>query len=247
MGERTSYPPGTFSWAELATTDAEAAKSFYTDLFGWEYDDRKIPDDGVYSMALLGGKSVAALFSSAGQPPRWNSYVTVASADDATMRAQDAGAEVIAEPFDVMDAGRMAVFSDPTGAVLSIWEPGGNIGAELINTSGSMTWNDLVTSDPDTAAAFYRDVFGWRIEEVPDAGGYRVIYNGERGNGGIFPREDAPPMWVPYFGHDDVERLARDLGERTLAGPMPMWQGRIATFADPQGAVFCVWSGHYDD
>jgi predicted enzyme related to lactoylglutathione lyase len=256
MGERTSYPPGTFSWAELATSDAEAAKSFYASVFSWDYEDNPIGDGQVYSMALRDGKHVAALFSSSDQPPHWNCYVTVGSADDATAKAREHGADVVSEPFDVMDVGRMAVIADPQGAALCLWEPRSHIGAALVNTPGAMTWNDLVTPDPDAAAQFYGGLFGWTTQEIPDAGGYRVIRNGERSNGGIMPLEpermgaDTPPTWMPYFGHEDVDRLVGEvggLGGRVFTEPMRMPQGSIAVLADPQGAVFAVWTGTYDD
>ena len=252
MGERTSYAPGTFSWAELATSDADGAKSFYTSVFGWSYDDNEIPGGGVYSMALRDGGQVGALFASE-QPPHWNCYVTVESADDAAARAGEVGGTVVATPFDVMDAGRMAVVADPAGAALCVWEPRRTIGATLVNTPGALTWNDLVTPDPDAAAQFYGALFGWTAEEIPDAGGYRVIRNGERANGGIMPLAEGtetPPSWMPYFGHEDVERLLGEvegLGGRVYNGPVHMPQGTIAVVGDPQGAVFAVWSGQYDD
>src|SRR4051812_49239985 len=177
MGERTSYAPGTFSWAELATSDAEAAKTFYTALFGWDYDDQPIGDGPVYSMAQRDGKSVAALFDSE-QPPHWNCYVTVESADAAAARAGELGANVMAPPFDVFTAGRMTVISDPTGAVLSLWEPRDSIGAYRVNEPGALTWNDLLTPDPAASAQFYGDLLGWTTEEIPNADGYRVISNG---------------------------------------------------------------------
>jgi uncharacterized protein len=245
MGERTSYPPGTFSWAELATSDAEAAKGFYTQHFGWEYEDNPAGDEGqIYSMALRDGHHVAALFT-ADQPPHWNCYVTVASADETVEAATSHGASVMAEPFDVMEVGRMAVIADPVGASLCLWEPRRHIGATLVNTSGSMTWNDLVTSDPETAVDFYGKLFGWTFEEWPDVQGYRTINHGERGNGGIFPM-DRPSSWMPYFGHDDVDQLAGEV-ETVHNGPMKMFSGRIAVFGDPQGAIFGVWTGHYDN
>ena len=249
MGERTSYSPGTFSWAELATSDAEGAKAFYSSVFAWGYDDNPIGDGQVYSMARRDGKVVAALFGS-DQPPHWNCYVTVDSVDEATARAGELGAGVVAEPFDVMDVGRMSVIADPTGAALCLWEARSQIGAALVNTPGAMTWNDLLTPDGDAAARFYEALFGWTTEEIPDAGGYRVIRNGERSNGGIMPSADAPPNWMPYFGHEDVDRLAEDvggLGGRLLNGPMRMPQGSVAVLGDPQGALFAVWTGEYDD
>jgi uncharacterized protein len=255
MGERTSYTPGTFSWAELATSDAEDAKRFYSAMFSWEYDDSPVGDDMVYSMARREGKNVAALYQS-DQPPHWNCYVTVDSADDAAKRAADAGGTVLQEPFDVMDVGRMAVIADPAGAPLCVWEPRRSIGAELVNTPGAMTWNDLVTNDPQRAAKFYGEVFGWAFNEIPDAGGYQVIQNGERSNGGMMPIDptgpnaETPPNWMPYFGHEDVERAlgeAEALGGRVFAGPMHMPAGSIAVLGDPQDAVFAVWTGRYDD
>jgi predicted enzyme related to lactoylglutathione lyase len=252
MGERTSYAPGTFSWSELVTSDSGAAKSFYAAVFGWDYEDNPIPEGGVYTMASRDGKVVAALYD-AEQPPHWNCYVTVESADDAARRAAELGANVVAEPFDVLDAGRMAVIADPTGAMLCVWEAKRNPGAALVNAPGAMTWNDLVTTDADAAAEFYGGLFGWTAEEIPDANGYRVIRNGERTNGGILPSDPSsgtPPNWMPYFGHEDVDRLLGEvagLGGTVHNGPVQMLQGTIAVLGDPQGAVFAVWTGSYDD
>jgi predicted enzyme related to lactoylglutathione lyase len=255
MGERTSYAPGTFSWAELVTSHAAAAKSFYSVVFGWEYDDTPIGDGQVYSMALRDGRQVAALYQS-DQRPHWNCYVTVASVEEATARAGERGGKILSAPFDVLDVGRMSVVADPTGAALCLWEPRRSIGATLVNTPGAMTWNDLVTPDPDAAARFYSELFGWTTEELPDAGGYRLIKNGERSNGGIMPLDvqrmgaETPPSWMPYFGHEDVNRLIGEIGDaggRVFNGPMPLAAGSIAVLGDPQGAVFAVWTGRYDD
>lgn len=249
MGKRTSHPPGSFSWAELATSDADAAKGFYSELFGWEYDDNPAGDDQVYSMAKREGHYVAALFD-ADQPPHWNCYVTVASADETAAQATGHDGAVMAEPFDVMDVGRMAVITDPAGAALCLWEPRAHIGATLVNTPGSLTWNDLVTPDPEGAERFYGGLFGWTFEEIPGAGGYRTIRNDGRMNGGIMPTQDGPPTWLPYFGHEDVDRLTGEiegLGGRLYNGPVRMPQGSIAVLGDPQGAVFAVWTGQYED
>ena len=253
MGERTSYPPGTFCWAELASSDPDGAKTFYTNVFGWEYRDNPIPDGSVYSTALRDGKDVAALFGS-DEPPHWNCYVTVESADGAAERAGELGASVAMDAFDVMDVGRMAVIIDPVGAALCLWEPRSHIGASLVNTPGAMTWNDLITPDPEQSARFYGDLFGWTTEEVEGGNGYRVIRNGDRTNGGMMPLDPrmgaTPPNWMPYFGHEDVERLVEEVGAwggQVFNGPMKMAQGTIAVLGDPQNAAFAVWTGSYDD
>jgi predicted enzyme related to lactoylglutathione lyase len=249
MAERTSYPPGTFSWAELQTSDADGAKAFYGETFGWDFDDQPVPDGSVYTMALRDGKRVAALFASERQP-HWNCYVTVASADATAQAAAEHGATIVQEPFAVMDVGRMAVFTDPGGAALAVWEPRSTIGAELVNTPGALTWVDLVTSDPAAAASFYEPLFGWVTEEIPQSGGYRVIRNGDRPTGGMNPVPEVNQNWLPYFGHDDVDRLAEEVSGRggvLRNGPIQMPAGRIAAFTDPQGAAFMAWTGTYDD
>jgi len=153
MGLRTSYAPGTFSWVDLATTDQQEAKRFYSGLFGWEPQDIPVGDGVFYSMMSREGHVVAAIAPQpqaqrdAGVPPSWQSYVTVASADDAAERARAAGGIVHAPPFDVFDAGRMAVIQDPQGAFFMVWEPRGNIGADLVNAPGALCWNELYVPD----------------------------------------------------------------------------------------------------
>ena len=251
MGERTSYTPGTFSYAELATSDAPAAQEFYGRVFGWTFQEIPMGDDmPPYHPFYLGERQAGALFAS-DQPPHWNSYVTVESADAAAARAAELGATVVMAAFDVMALGRMAVIADPSGGLLSLWEAKEHIGSEVVNAPGALAWNDLVTPDPEAAERFYGRLFGWTFIEMPDSGGYRVIRNGERSNGGIFPDADAPqPGWIPYFGHADLDGLLgqlEGLGGRLITGPVAVPSGRFALLADPQGAPFGVLAGDYDD
>ena len=173
MGERTSYTPGTFSWVDLNTDDPDGAKAFYGALFGWDYEDIPIGEGASYSMAKIDGHSVAALgpLQGEGMPPHWNCYVTVADADASAARAKELGATLLAEPFDVFGAGRMAAFADPQGAVLSVWQAKDNIGAGLVNVPGALAWNDLLSADVEASAAFYRALFGWEIAELEGSGG----------------------------------------------------------------------------
>src|SRR5919204_1141161 len=126
MGTRTEHAPGTFSWVDLTTSDSAAAKRFYAGLFGWELEDNDIPGGGAYTMCKVDGEYVCAIPPSTDMaPPRWNNYVTVAGADEAAAKAKELGATLIEEPFDVMDAGRMALLQDPAGATLCVWEARG--------------------------------------------------------------------------------------------------------------------------
>lgn len=256
MGDRTSHTPGTFSWTDLATTDPEAAKRFYTSLFGWDHEDQPIPGDGgAYTMLRRDGKDVAALFrGQEGMPTAWSSYVTVESADSTAAKATDLGGTLMAEPFDVMDAGRMAVIQDPSGAVVSVWEPHGSIGATWVNGPGALSLNQLNTGDPDAAQRFFSELFGWRTEEV--SGGdqrYWGIYNGDRLNAGMMqlpPDAPAPPHWLVYFGSEDVDADAGRIGElggQIMVPPTDVPGGRILVAQDPQGAVFGEFAGRFDD
>jgi len=260
MAERTQHAPGTFSWADVTTTDQEAAKSFYTGLFGWEADDQPVGDGVYYSMMRLGGRAAAAVSPQppqqrdAGVPSMWNNYVTVESADAAADRANELGATVHAPPFDVMDVGRMAVIQDPQGAFFMVWEPRASIGAEVVNAPAALSWNELASPDPPESADFYGSLFGWRAEQMESSPvPYLILWNGERTNGGIRELGDtpAPPHWMPYFGIEDIDAgLARtgELGGSALMGPVEAGPGRrIGVVRDPQGAVFGLYDGDYDD
>jgi predicted enzyme related to lactoylglutathione lyase len=260
MGERTKYTPGTFSWTDLTTTDQGAAKTFYGELFGWDGDDQPVGDGVVYSIMKLGGKDVAAISPQpqqqreAGVPPAWNSYVTVESADEALARAAQLGATVHAPAFDVMEAGRMGVVQDPQGAYFLAWEPKQHIGASLVNAPGALSWNELASPDLDASAAFYGELFGWTTEAMPDSPmPYLIIKNSEgHTNGGMRQMmEGEPPHWLVYLGIDDADAglaKAGELGATTLAEPMDIGPGaRIAIAQDPQGAVFALYAGQFED
>lgn len=254
MAERTQYAPGTFSWADLATTDPDAAKSFYASLFGWEAEDVPIPDDGYYSMQRLEGKDVAAIAPQpqaqrdAGAPPVWQSYITVESADATAQRAGELGGTVHAPPFDVMEAGRMAVIQDPQGAFFIVWEPKMHRGAKLVNLPGAICWNELASSDLDASAAFYRQLFGWQVDPVEGSPTrYLMIKNGDAANGGMRERQpQEPPNWLVYFAAEDIDATmakVTELGGNTLGGPFEMASAKIGTVQDPQGAVFALYAG----
>jgi predicted enzyme related to lactoylglutathione lyase len=260
VGTRTSYTPGTFSWTDLTTTGQEAAKRFYGSLFGWEADDRPVGDGVYYSMMTLDGHDVSAISPQpaqqrdAGAPPTWNSYITVESADDTLARAAELGGQVHAEAFDVFDAGRMGVVQDPQGAYFLVWQPGQHIGASLVNAPAALSWNELHTPDLDAAEHFYGQLFGWTFEPFPVEETYHVIRTADgHTNGGMSTGlpPDTPPHWLVYLGAEDADAyVARvgELGGATLVAPMDLGEaGRIAIVADPQGAIFALYAGRFED
>ncbi|MGQ0826416.1 MAG: VOC family protein [Actinomycetota bacterium] len=250
MSERNEYVPGTPSWVDLQTSDPTAAKQFYASLFGWDgYDENDMGGGASYSMATRRGRHVAAIAPlppQPGIPPHWNTYVTVSDVDAITARAGDAGGAVVMPPMDVMDAGRMSVVADPTGATIALWQAKNHIGAGIVNEHGAFTWSELLTPDVETAAAFYGTVFGWETQKFPEMGNYTVFNLGGQGIGGAPPMADAntPPHWLVYFQVDDADATvatAKQLGASVLLEPMDIpTVGRFATLADPQGAVFSV-------
>jgi predicted enzyme related to lactoylglutathione lyase len=254
MGIRGRHEPGSFSWTDLSTPDAQASMAFYGGLFGWDFEENPIPDGGAYVVATLGGHRVAAMFETSERHPAWASYVTVEEVDATAARASELGANLIAEPFDVMDAGRMATIQDPTGAVFCVWEPRRSIGAELVNAPGALTLNQLNTSDPEAAARFYYRLFGWRVEQAPGTNTpYFGIYLGERLNGGLTelpPGSPAPSHWLVYFGFDHLDAAVSQLDGTDAAIMVPPQEvpgGRILVAQDPQGAFFALVEGRFDD
>jgi predicted enzyme related to lactoylglutathione lyase len=255
MSERTQYTPGTFCWTDLTTTDQDAAKAFYSSLFGWEAEDMPVGEGVYYSMQRLDGKDVAAISPQpqmqrdAGVPPTWNSYVSVESADAAADRAKELGATVHAPPFDVMEAGRMAVIQDPQGAFFFVWQPNRHFGAALVNAPGAFSWNELASPDLDASKAFYSSLFGWSVEPFEGSPQpYLTIKNGDSNNGGIRALDPpgTPPHWLVYFAIDDIdEGLAKvqELGGTKLAGPIDIGVAKIGIVQDPQGAVFALYAG----
>ncbi|HZO78221.1 MAG TPA: VOC family protein [Solirubrobacteraceae bacterium] len=172
MRERDGYPAGVPCWIDTSQPDPEAAVSFYGGIFGWEIEDA-MPhgSPGSYYIARLRGGDVAAIGSlPESSPPvaRWNTYIWVESADEAASKVQSVGGRVISDPFDVMDAGRMAVCADPEGAVFCIWQAKRHRGARIVNEPGSLNFNGLHTRDPNGAKSFYGSVFGWEVLRTAD-------------------------------------------------------------------------------
>lgn len=258
MGDRTHYAPGTFCWVGLATSDPAGAKVFYADLFGWQAEDVPAGAAGTVTMLRHGGKEVAILYMqqpearAAGAPPHWTSYISVEDADATAASAGElGGAAVFREPFDVLDAGRVAAIRDPTGAIVSLWQPRSRPGATVVNDVGALCWNELATTDVELAKSFFGELLGWEYET--DDRGYVWIRNVGSLNGRMRKQtaqeRGTPPAWLPYFtveNADDATRKAEQLGGRARAPTTEVHVGHFAVAADPQGATFAVFEGETD-
>jgi len=250
VAEFTSHPAGTPCWVDLASTDTAASKAFYRGLFGWEVVEGG-PEAGGYGMFQKGGKNVAGLgpVTMPDQPPAWTTYVCVDDVDATTAKVDAGGGSVLVAPMDVLDAGRMAVCTDPTGAAIALWQPRAHQGADLADEPGAFTWNELQTRDTEAAKAFYRSVFGWDAHTRQDGPmAYTEWKQGDDSVGGMMdmPAEvppQIPAYWLVYFAVDDCDALvtkAAGLGGATLVEPMDVAPGRFAVLSDPTGAVFAT-------
>jgi predicted enzyme related to lactoylglutathione lyase len=270
MPERDGYIPGVPCWIDTSQPDPEAAVRFYGELFGWEFEDVMPSGAPVkYFIARIRGGDVAAVGSVPPGAPSmamWNTYVWVDSADETAAKVRDAGGSVVTEPFDILDSGRMAVFSDPEGAVFCVWQAKEHKGARIVNEHGSLNFNNLNTRDVEGAKPFYGAVFGWQTLEM-DGGFQAWTLPGygdylERDNPGfrkgmeemgvpgfedvvaaIAPiaddQPDVPAHWGVTFAVDDADAIAAkttELGGKVLMPPTDMPWVRMTVIADPQGA-----------
>jgi hypothetical protein len=243
------HNPGTFCWIDLATTDIDSAKSFYGDLFGWSLEDGPAGEGQTYTMATIDKRSICGMSAQPeemkGAPPVWTSYISVRSADDTAKKATSLGATILAEPFDVMEFGRMAVIADTTGGTFAIWEPRAHHGAQVVQEPNTLCWNELLTNDTSKASEFYGSLFGWTADMKGD---YTEFKNGDQVVGGMMKiteqMGDLPTHWGVYFSVANVDRVAervKALGGREYKAPADIENvGRFACFADPQGGGFAV-------
>jgi predicted enzyme related to lactoylglutathione lyase len=239
------------AWVDLSTSDAPAAREFYSKVFGWKIEVNPDPQYGGYGMANVGGKQVAGIGPkmSPEAPTAWSVYIGTDNVDDLAKEVQAAGGKVIAPPFDVGDQGRMAVFQDPTGAFISGWQPRAMNAEFPSGEAGTFAWAELSSRGVDKAVPFYQKVFGWTTktsEMGPDAPHYNYFQlAGESIAGGqemqpMVPAQ-VPSYWLAYFGVDDVDRsfrTATQAGAKEIVAPMDFPGGRFAIVSDPQGATF---------
>ncbi|HZX40142.1 MAG TPA: VOC family protein [Streptomyces sp.] len=255
----TTYVPGAPNWLDLGSPDLDAAAAFYGDLFGWELQTMG-PEAGGYGFFQLDGKTVAAIgpLTEEGATSAWTPYFMTADADATTKAVEQAGGRVRVQPMDVFTEGRMAAYTDPTGAEFAVWQPGDTQGLGAVTDVNTLSWTELYTTDAAAAKDFYRTVFSWDYEDMPFAGiSYTVVSPAGGGrdatHGGIMqlPQENldagSRSEWHPYFEVADVDATfakATERGATTLIPPMDAeGVGRMAMFLDPFGAPLAIIRG----
>lgn len=256
MPEVTKHAPGSFCWMELNTSDSAAAKKFYTGLFDWQAEDTPAGPDMVYTMLRVRGLEVGAMCNlqpeqkAHGIPPHWMTYISVENADEAAKKAASLGATVMADAFDVMDVGRMAIIQDPQGAMFCVWQAKAHIGARLVGDTGTFGWDELWTTDRKKATEFYTGMFGWGSKEgdMGEMGVYTEWQNAGQSIGGMMEiapeMGPVPPHWLPYVMVEDCDAIANKAtasGGKLFVPPTDIPNvGRFAVIQDPQGATFAI-------
>ncbi|MDG4774388.1 VOC family protein [Solwaraspora sp. WMMD792] len=243
---------GVPAWVDLGTSDLPGAIRFYGELFGWSAQPPDGPDAEGYTLFSKDDKLVAGAGSVAtgGQPPTWTTYIGTLDAQASAKLVESAGGTVLMPPFDVLDRGRAAVFTDPAGASFAVWQPLSMAGAELANVPGSLCWNELTTRDPEGAKEFYGAVFDWETRDTPFP---PIMYTEwlveQQPVAGMMPMvgddwpADLPAHWMVYFAVNDCDATAEHaaaLGGTVSVPPTDLPHGRFAVLNDPQGAFFSV-------
>jgi uncharacterized protein len=247
----TRWPAGTPCWVDVSADDVPKAIAFYRALFGWDIEPGG-PEVGGYSIAHQNGRIVAAVspkMGPPGVPSVWTTYLATDGVDDTAAKIKGAGGQMLAEPMDVMEEGRMAVAMDPAGAVFGLWQGGRTTGLGVANEPGALSWNEHFSRDFDGSKAFYRAAFGYDYQDMSGDGfKYAMLMVGGHEVGGIgeYPEgtpAEMPAAWAAYFAVTDTDAAVAkvtELGGREVQPIRDSPYGRIGVVADGEGAVFSL-------
>jgi uncharacterized protein len=247
----TRWPAGTPCWVDVSVDDVPKGIAFYQALFGWDIPLGG-PEVGGYSIAHSGGRIVAAVSPKMGPPDApsaWMTYLATDDVDATAAKIKGVGGQVLAEPMDVMEEGRMAVAMDPAGAVFALWQGGNTTGIGRANEPGTLVWNEQMSRDFDGSKAFYQAVFDYSYQDMSaDGFKYATLMVADQVVGGIgeYPEgtpAEIPAAWATYFAVADTDAaLAKvtELGGRVVRPAEDTPFGRIGGAADNHGAVFSL-------
>jgi uncharacterized protein len=243
---------GTPVWVDLSSADPAGSRAFYSGLFGWDVQVSSDPQYGGYAMAQIDGQDVAGIGPTMAPeaPTAWMIYLATADADAVARDVSEAGGRVVAPPFEVGGQGRMAVFQDPAGAFISVWQPLAMSGF-VTGLPNGFGWAELNARGIDADIPFYERVFGWSHRSQPMGEGMPPYIEFQLGGTSVAGGMEMNPMvpagvpsyWMVYFRVADVDAMfqaALAAGAREMLAPQDFPGGRLAILSDPQGAVFGV-------
>ncbi|TWG08928.1 hypothetical protein FHU35_111557 [Saccharopolyspora dendranthemae] len=241
---------GAPGWSDLTSHDVEAAREFYTGLFGWRWVQRC-----EYNIAFRDDTPVAGLMKPESDdiPTAWTLYLECGSTRRATERIRALGGKVIIPPTDTPGHEMFMIAEDPGGAVVGLWEAPDNAVFGW-GRAGALCWAELHTRDGAATDPFYAELLAYRQEQIGEKGGafdYTVWYVGDqptlgRFESGLSLPEGVPPHWQLYFqvnpDHDADAAVAKaqSLGGEVLREPSDSPHGRTAVLRDVVGATFTV-------
>jgi predicted enzyme related to lactoylglutathione lyase len=251
MPTRDRTPLGAPTWIDLMSADTDRSRAFYGELFGWECEEGN-PEFGGYANFTKDGVRVAGLMAKMEEalPDVWSVYLEVADAEKTIAAVEALGLPVFVPAMPVGDLGVMGVVADPGGAMIGMWQSGEHTGFGVLDEPGTPNWFELHTREYDRCLPFYRDVFGWDTHTAADEPGFRYTTLGKDDDGlagvmdnaGDLP-EGAPSFWIIYFDVESADATAAKvvaLGGSVQFEPTDTPYGRLASFADPTGAMFSV-------
>jgi len=243
-----SRPLGTLAWVDLTTPDVDSAADFYARLLGWKLESEDTPM-GRYVIGVTGTGPAAGMMSpppgEVGPPPAWAVFFGVGDVAEAFDHACRLGGTGLQPPTEIPGGDRIAVVTDPAGALVGLMEPHGG-GSMAWGESGAVAWLEAQSRDLQASGAFYESLLGWT--KGPEVDGYRVFErDGEQVAGLMAVPAEVPPevpsYWLVYFAVDDVDEActrAGELGGSKLVPSMTVQDMRFAVVEDPLGAVFAV-------
>ena len=243
------WPDGTPCWIDVSVPDIDAARLFYEGLFGWNMLGGS-PEYGGYLNCAKNDRLAAGISPKMmpDAPTAWTVHFAMSDVDAAAERVGTGGGQVLMGPVDVMDLGRLALCTDPSGATFGLWQPGRHLGVGVFNEPASLIWTEQMSRSSEANLAFYGAVFGWEFHDMSSGGmRYSTFVSDGRDIGGVgeYRGEDVElaPQWWVYLAVDDtdeaVDRVVK-LGGSVLRPPADSPYGRVATVADNQGANFTL-------
>lgn len=236
---RSEKSPGSFAWFDLVTSQPQVAQSFYSQLFGWQFDDS--PSDRV-DVITNGRRLVGGLVTAEnGSGSSWKPVLSVSETETAVAIAKSKGGKLV-DPIVPTTRGTLAAITDPSGAPLTLYDGDEGIPLGTSPRNGEWVWADLLTPDTSRAKTFYRALvgFGTRLEERPGLDRFEIFTLADHDRGGLIKvtRQQANPGWLPYIQVADLDQtLAR---ARELGGTVAIRQDDVAILQDPTGAAIGV-------